>query len=347
MKIALITDAWFPQINGVVTTLRNVCEQLREFGHQVEMCTPDQFRNWPCPGYPEIRLALGCGRRLSKRLDALQPDAIHICTEGPLGCAARTYCRRRGISYTTSFHTRFAEYLEMRSGIPASWTYCFLRWFHSSSDKVMAATPSLVEELRKRGFQSPVLWSRGVNTDIFKPRDKGFLDGARPICLYAGRVAVEKNIEAFLRLDLPGTIYIVGDGPQRSGLEAKYPEVRFAGYHVGEDLAHHIAAADVFVFPSLTDTFGLVMLEALACGVPVAAFPVQGPADVILSDKVGCLNQDLRQAVLEALKLSGKDCRAYSLAYAWEKCARQFEGHLVRIVRSPQPRAIVWWRRYS
>lgn len=347
MKIALITDAWHPQINGVVTTLRNVCEQLRHLGHQVETFTPDQFRSWPCPGYAEIRLALGCGRKLHARLDEFQPDAIHIATEGPLGWAARRYCRGRGIPYTSSFHTRFAEYVELRSGIPAAWIYRLLRWFHAGSTKVMAATPALVEELQQRGFKNPVLWSRGVDTGMFQPREKGFLAGERPIYLYAGRVAVEKNIEAFLKLDLPGTKYVVGDGPQRAELEARYPEVRFAGYHVGEDLAQHIAAADVFVFPSLTDTFGLVMLEALACGVPVAAFPVQGPLDVILSDKVGCLDQDLHAAALKALTLAPADCRSYSLPYAWENCARQFEGHLARINRSPQPRAVTWWRRCS
>jgi glycosyltransferase involved in cell wall biosynthesis len=340
LKLALITDAWHPQINGVVTTLRTTCEQLRAAGHTVETLTPDQFRNWPCPSYPEIRLALGCGRKLRARLDALRPDAIHIATEGPLGLAARNYCKRRGLPYTTSFHTRFAEYIQLRTRLPLSWSYAFLRWFHNSGERTLAATPALREELKARGFRNPVLWSRGVDTELFRPRDKDFLPGARPAMLYTGRVALEKNIEAFLGLDRPGTKYVVGDGPQRQELERKYPEVRFVGYKHGEELARHIAAADVFVFPSLTDTFGLVMLEALACGVPVAAFPVQGPRDVILSDRVGCLNADLNYAIDTALALGPKDCREYALRYSWRDCARLFESYLALLWReSPPPLA--------
>jgi glycosyltransferase involved in cell wall biosynthesis len=277
MKIALISDAWSPQINGVVTTLQTTCERLRGKGHSVETITPDQFRTWPCPSYPEIRLAFGCGPKLRARLDDFQPDAIHIATEAPLGLAARAYCKRRNLPFTTSFHTRFAEYVQMRTGLPLSWGYAFLRWFHNGGERMMTATPGLVEELKSRGFKNPVLWARGVDTELFRPRDRDFLDVPRPVLLYTGRVAVEKNIEAFLRLKTPGTKVVVGDGPQREELERKYPAVRFVGYKHGEELARHMAAADVFVFPSLTDTFGLVMLEALACGVPVAAFPVQGP----------------------------------------------------------------------
>lgn len=347
MKIALITDAWRPQINGVVTTLQKTCEHLRKAGHEVETFTPDQFANWPCPGYTEIRLALGCGRKLRQRLDEFQPEAVHIATEGPLGLAARRYCRDRGLPYTTSFHTRFAEYTNLRFKLPLSWGYAFLRWFHSGSERVMVATPALIDELRQRGFKNLVLWSRGVETGLFRPRDKDFLDAPRPIFLYTGRVAIEKNLEAFLALDLPGTQYIVGDGPQREELAQKYPKARFVGYKLGEELAQHMAAADVFVFPSLTDTFGLVLLEALSCGVPVAAFPVRGPIDVVLDHKVGCLDEDLRKAALNALKLSPEDCREYALGYAWQNCVRQFEGHLAPIGDRSAARPVAWWRRYS
>lgn len=347
MKIALITDAWRPQINGVVTTLQKTCEYLRKAGHIVETFTPDQFANWPCPGYSEIRLALGCGPKLRKRLEQFQPDAIHIATEGPLGLATRRYCQSRRLPYTSAFHTRFAEYVHLRFKFPLSWGYALLRWFHSGSERVMVATPTLIDELRRRGFNNPVLWSRGVETDLFRPQEKAFLPEERPVFLYAGRVAIEKNLEAFLSLDLPGTKYVVGDGPQRIELEKKYPEVRFVGFRLGEDLARHIAAADVFVFPSLTDTFGLVLLEALSCGVPVAAFPVTGPLDVILDPKAGCLDENLRLAALDALKLDPKDCREYALGYAWQHCARQFESHLAPIPEQPKERPSPWWQRYS
>ena len=346
MKLALITDAWRPQVNGVVTTLQRTAQELRQLGHSVDVFTPDQFRSWPCPGYSEIRLALGCGRSVRKRLDALQPDAVHIATEGPLGLAARHWCVSRGMPFTTSFHTRFAEYVNLRTGIPLAWGYRLLRWFHSRSERVMVATPALMEELRERRFRTSVLWSRGVDVELFRPGDKSFLPDPRPISLYVGRVAVEKNIEAFLQLDVPGTKYVVGDGPQRPELERRYPAVRFVGYKMGEELARHVAAADVFVFPSRTDTFGLVLLEALACGVPVAAYPVQGPRDVILSDRVGCLNDDLAFAIAEALKLDPAACRAYATNYSWQRCARQFEANLVPVSRV-SVRPVAWWQRSS
>ena len=333
MKLALITDAWTPQINGVVTTLKSITECLRNQGHIVETITPDQFRNWPCPTYPEIRLALGASKAVKKRLDLINPDAIHIATEGPLGLAARAYCKSRGLPFTTSFHTLFAEYVNVRTGIPLSWGYAFLRWFHNAGKRSMMATPGLVQQLSERGLTNPVLWSRGVDTELFTPRDKGFLKGPGPKLMYVGRVAVEKNLEAFLGLSVEGVKYVVGDGPQRVELEAKYPETIFVGFKQGEELAKHVAAADVFVFPSLTDTFGLLMLEALASGVPVAAFPVQGPKDVILSEKVGCLNEDLSQAIKVALTLSSEDCRNYALTYSWDDCARRFEHNLAPISR--------------
>jgi len=334
LKLALITDAWRPQINGVVTTLSTVTECLKGFGHTVETFTPDQFQNWPCPTYPEIRLALGCRRRLHERLEAFNPDAIHIATEGPLGLAARRYCLKRGLPFTTSFHTLFAEYVNVRTGIPLAWGYRFLSWFHNAGERAMTATPGLVDQLRQRGFQTPALWSRGVDTDLFCPRERDRLTGPAPRLLYVGRVAVEKNIEAFLALDVPGTKYVIGDGPQRAELELKYPAAVFLGYRQGEELARHVTSADVFVFPSRTDTFGLVMLEALACGVPVAAYPVQGPRDVILSEQVGCLDEDLAKAVTTALTLDRDACRQYALGYTWERCARLFESHLALIPRT-------------
>lgn len=336
MRLALVSDAWRPQINGVVTTLSKTCQVLRELGHTVETITPDRFSTWPCPTYPEIRLAMGCGSRLSRLLDDFQPEAMHIATEGPLGLAARSYCRRQGLPYTTSFHTRFPEYVHMRFKVPLSWSYALLRWFHGGSHRVMVATPSLVEELTGRGFQNMVLWSRGVDTETFKPGSKDFIQDSRPIFLYAGRVAVEKSIEDFLAADLPGTKYVVGDGPQRVLLEQKYPDVRFVGYKTGPELASYIAASDVFVFPSRTDTFGLVVLEALACGVPVAAYPVQGPKDVLTDPKVACLSEDLRQAATDALKLDPEDCRRFALRFTWERCATQFLGHLAPIPARPK-----------
>ena len=305
--------------------------RLQAFGHEVRTFTPDQFRNWPCPTYPEIRLALGCGPSLFRQLKDFQPDAIHIATEGPLGLSARRFCRVHELPFTTSFHTLFAEYIHVRTGLPLSWGYRFLAWFHNAGTRVMAATPGLVDQLRGHGLTNPVLWSRGVDTDLFRPSEKQLLCRSGPRLVYVGRVAIEKNIEDFLKLDTRGTKYIIGDGPQRKELERKYPSAIFLGYKFGEDLARHLASADVFVFPSRTDTFGLVMLEALACGVPVAAYPVQGPKDVILSERVGCLDEDLGKAVAHALTLDRGDCRAYAMEYNWDGCARLFENNLAPI----------------
>ena len=305
------------------------------------------MRPLPCPDYPEIRLALGSGRKLRKLLDAFEPDAVHIATEGPLGLAGRSWCLKNKFPYTTSFHTRFAEYVNLRTGLPLSWGYALLRWFHAPSERVMVATPTLMEELKSKGFRNDlVIWSRGVDTELFRPRDKSFLSDPRPIQLYVGRVAIEKNITAFLDMNVPGTKFVVGDWPQRQELERKYPHVRFVGYKLGDELAQHVAAADVFVFPSRTDTFGLVLLEALSCGVPVAAYPVQGPKDVILSDKVGSLQEDLTEATKAALTLNPDDCRNYAAKYSWENCARQFEGHLAPITRT-LARPVAWWQRSS
>lgn len=333
MKLALISDAWRPQVNGVVTTLSRICEGVRQRGHQVEAFTPDRYRNWPCPGYPEIRLALGCGFALPGQLDAYMPDAIHIATEGPLGMAARRYCLRRGLPFTTSFHTRFAEYVNLRTRLPLSWGYAVLRWFHRPSVRVMAPTPTQVSDLGAQGFRNLVLWSRGVDTELFALRGKGRIEDARPVFMYVGRLAVEKGVDEFLALDLPGSKYVVGDGPSRTELEKRHPEAHFVGYRTGVDLAETLSAADVFVFPSRTDTFGLVMLEALAAGVPVAAYPVPGPQDVITSSAVGCLDEDLRAAALRALELSGQDCRAFAQAFTWDRCVEQFIDYLAPISR--------------
>lgn len=328
MKIALITDAWHPQINGVVTTLSTIASQLKARGHDVALITPDQFRNWPCPTYPEIRLALFSRRGVWQRLNQFNPDAIHIATEGPLGFAARQYCLKHHRPFTTSFHTLFAEYVHLRTGIPLSLGYRFLAWFHNAASRTMVATPTLIEQLKTRGFERPVLWSRGVDTEQFQPYPRGKLKGNAPKRLYVGRVAVEKNIEAFLQMEGPGTQFVIGDGPQRQALQSRYPETVFLGYKTGVDLAEHMADADVFVFPSRTDTFGLVMLEALACGVPVAAYPVQGPIDVISDPAVGALDEDLAVAVQSALTKRRKACRDYAINYSWARCAELFESHL-------------------
>jgi glycosyltransferase involved in cell wall biosynthesis len=328
MRILMVTDAWAPQINGVVRTLTRTCQELDALGHEVRVVSPDLFANLPCPTYPEIRLAVLPARRLALMIDAFQPCAIHMATEGPLGQAARRYCIKRGLPFTTAYHTRFPEYIHARTGIPVSATYSLMRRFHGRSSGVMVATGSLERELTARGFKNLKRWSRGVDTELFRPRDKNLLDLPRPIHLYVGRVAVEKNIEDFLKLDLPGTKLVVGDGPQLPVLRRKYPAVRFAGAKVGEELAAHYAAADLFVFPSRTDTFGLVLLEALASGVPIAAYPVPGPLDIVDGTGVGVLDEDLARATRRALEIPGELCRALALQYTWSKSAEQFIENL-------------------
>jgi glycosyltransferase involved in cell wall biosynthesis len=328
MKLAVVSDAWYPQINGVVKTLSYTREELIRLGHAVEMITPDGFRTIPCPTYPEIRLSLLPGRAVARRLEAFAPDAVHISTEGPLGLAARAWCVRSDFPFTTTFHTQFPEYVQLRTRFPLGVSYAFMRWFHNAGRCTMVATRTLRERLDGRGFTHLGLWSRGVDTELFRPRDKTVHREARPVFLYMGRVAVEKNIEAFLGLDLPGTLIVIGDGPDLDMLKRRYPAVRFLGHKTGEDLARHVAAADVFVFPSLTDTFGLVLIEALACGVPVAAFPVQGPIDVIDNGVTGVLDEDLRAAALKALALDPAACRAAALRYTWAACTRQFLAHV-------------------
>lgn len=328
MRVLIVTDAWLPQINGVVRTLRATSEQLRRAGHEVHLLTPEGFTSIPCPTYPEIRLALAGPGAVARVVERFLPCAIHIATEGPLGLAARRFCLRRGLPFTTAFHTRFPEYVEARFGIPADRTYRLVRWFHRHSRAVMAPTPTVRQNLIDRGFRNVRLWGRGVDTDLFKPGPAAAVPGDRPVLLYVGRIAVEKNVRAFLRLSHPGTKLVVGDGPMLGRLRAEFPGVHFVGARHGEDLVSYYNAADVMVFPSRTDTFGLVMLEALACGVPVAALPVMGPKDVITDPRVGCLDDDLEAAVAKALTLNPADCRAFAETRSWAACAETFRSLL-------------------
>jgi glycosyltransferase involved in cell wall biosynthesis len=328
VKIAIVTDAWRPQTNGVVQTLSTTAQTLGACGHEVLVVEPNQFRTFACPTYPEIRLAWFPYRRLSQLLREFGPDCIHVATEGTLGMAARSWCVRNRFPFTTSYHTQFPEYVRARAPIPLALSYAHLRRFHSAAARMMVATPTLQKQLEARGFRNIVRWTRGVDVQLFKPGDKKFLDLPRPIFVYVGRVAVEKNIEAFLALDLPGTTLVIGDGPARRSLQVEFPTAHFVGYKFGAELAAHLAAADVFVFPSRTDTFGLVLLEALACGVPVAAYPVTGPIDVIENGTTGVLDEDLRAAALAALKLDPAKCHAFALAHTWEAATKQFLANL-------------------
>ncbi len=327
-KIAIVTDAWHPQINGVVTTLSQMRSQLQLAGHQVLVVNPQEFRSIPCPTYPEIRLSLVSPSRLYRTLAKFAPHAVHIATEGPLGWLARSICRRRNFHFTTSYHTRFPEYLRLRAPIPLCLSYAVVRAFHRPAARVMVATEALQLELAKRRFANLVHWSRGVDTDLFRPRDKSYLQLPRPVYLFVGRVAVEKNLEALLRLHLPGTVVVVGDGPAKQALAETYPRTRFVGYRRGEELARYLAAADVFVFPSRTDTFGVAMLEAMACGVPVAAYPVTGPINVVRNGVNGWLDEDLAKAITRALAISPESCRNSALKYSWQASSRQFFNNL-------------------
>jgi glycosyltransferase involved in cell wall biosynthesis len=331
LRLAIVTDAWLPQVNGVVRTLGNTIREIEAAGHQVTVVSPAEFRTIPCPTYPEIRLALFAGRAVRRRLDALDPDAVHVSTEGPLGLAARNWCVRRGRPFTTAYHTQFPEYVRARAPIPLSVGYAAVRWFHGRATRTLVTTSSMQRQLESRGLRNLHLWGRGVDTDLFRPRGKDFLDLPRPIWLYFGRVAVEKGIGDFLDLELPGTKLVVGDGPACEDLRRRYPQAVFAGYRHGEDLAAHISASDVFVFPSRTDTFGLVLLEAMACGVPVAAYPVTGPIDVVRDGVTGILSEDLRAAALGALQLDPAACRAHALAHSWESSTRQFLSALAPV----------------
>ena len=329
MKVLIVTDAWHPQINGVVRSLTEIGNQAEQLGFAVEYLTPEGFPSVAMPGYPEIRLALAMPSQITERIEAIAPDFIHIATEGPLGILARRYCMKRSRKFTTSYHTRFPEYLSARLPVPSWPLAALMQRFHSTSAGTMVSTQTLEDDLAAQGYRNLVRWSRGVDADLFHPGKAQRLPFARPIFLYAGRVAVEKNLEAFLSLDLPGSKVIAGDGPARAALEAQFPDVHFLGAHQGEALAEIYASADAFVFPSLTDTFGVVLLEALASGVPIAAFPVAGPRDVIGNSKAGVLNSDLRRAATAALAIPRDLCRKYALQFSWRESARQFFGNVL------------------
>jgi glycosyltransferase involved in cell wall biosynthesis len=328
MRILIATDAWHPQVNGVVRTLTSLARSASALGAEIEFLTPNGFPSMAVPTYPGLRIALPNRREIARRIEAASPDAIHVATEGPVGWAVRAYCRRRKLAFTTSYTTRFPEYIAVRSIVPASMSYAVLRHFHAAAAMTMVATSSLRQELGARGFKRLGTWTRGVDTDLFTPDGASELDLPRPIFMTVGRVAVEKNLEAFLSLNLPGSKVVIGDGPQKAVLERRYPKARFLGEKTGHELSSHFAAADVFVFPSLTDTFGVVQLEALACGTPVAAFPVTGPLDVIADHPVGALDMDLRSACIRALRMSRETCRRFALERSWENSARQFIGNL-------------------
>jgi glycosyltransferase involved in cell wall biosynthesis len=329
MRILVVTDAWFPQTNGVVNTLAQTAAWLGRFGHEVRLVTPQAFASFPCPTYPEIRICWFPYRRVARIIAGFRPQAIHIATEGPLGLAARRYCLRHELRFTTSYHTQFPEYLKLRFPIPLWVTYRALRWFHGAAARCMVSTDTVSTELQRRGFANLARWRRGVDTERFRPRDKQFLDLPRPIAAYIGRIAVEKNVEAFLNMPWRGAKLVIGDGPERARLQALHPDAVFVGFHYGDELAARLAAADILVFPSRTDTFGLVNLEAMACGVPVAAYPVQGPRDVIRDGVTGALDEDLGRAAARALTLDPADCRAYALRSGWDTITREFEANLV------------------
>lgn len=333
MRILIVTDAWFPQVNGVVRTLSTVAGELESQGYKLSFVTPDQFPNLPCPTYPEIRLAIAPFGRLRRLADDFAPEAIHIATEGPLGWAARRYCLHRRLPFTTSFHTRFPEYVHARARVPVTWSYGVMRRFHSAARRTMVATQTLRDVLQRRGFGDTAIWSRGVNLSLFRPRAKRSTELPRPLWLYVGRVAVEKSIEDFVKLELPGSKVVVGDGPEMSALKRRYPEVHFRGAKQGESLAAEYSDADVFVFPSRTDTFGNVVLEALASGVPVAAYPVPGPKDIIAGQPVGVLDEDLARAARTALGIRPELCRAFAETFSWRASADQFVSALAPITR--------------
>ncbi len=350
MRLLLATDAWEPQVNGVVRTLTRTIAELRDMGHEVAVVSPDQFKSIPLPTYAEIRLAIGAYGPTQETFKSFEPEAIHIATEGPIGLAARRICLEWKLPFTTSYHTRFPEYISARFPVPLAAGYAFMRWFHGPSGRIMVATPTMRRELEDHGFRNISYWSRGVDLELFNPKAPSdpdvFAGLPRPIFLNVGRVAVEKNIEAFARLDLPGSKVVVGDGPQRAELEARYPEVKFLGAKFGAELAAHFACADVFVFPSLTDTFGLVILEAMAAGTPVAAFSAPGPVDIIPDSGAGVLapgrKDGLAEAAIACLGLDRRAVRAFAERHSWRSCSEEF---LHNLQPYPEPEKTRFWRR--
>lgn len=340
LRIAVVTDAWYPQPNGVVRVMGTVVERLKRLGHEVQVVSPNLFRTMACPTYPEIRLSLFPARQVTRLLEEFRPDAIHLATEGPLGSAARRYCLKRGLPFTTAYHSKFPEYIHARAPfLPLDLLYSGIRRFHAPSSRVMVPSHSVYDELTARGFTNVTPWSHGVDTEVFKPGPAMAVNLPRPIFMFLGRVTVEKNLPAFLDLKLPGSKIVVGSGPARESLMKRYPETPFFIANGDAELAMYYNAADAFVFPSLTDTFGLVMLEALACGVPVAAFPVTGPKDVIGSSGVGILDRDLAKAAVAALDLDKQKCREHALTFSWDAVVSEFLDYLEPIPGTPAHRA--------
>lgn len=333
MRIAIATDAWAPQVNGVVRTLQAVRGELEAMGHEVLVLSPDLFGSIPCPSYPEIRLAVTGLGRVGRMLADFAPDAVHLSTEGPVCLAARRWCQRRGLPFTTAYHTQFPDYVAKRTGVNARWVWRYIRWFHAPAEAILVSTPSIARTLTAQGLGRVRPWGRGVDLRLFSPSQRAdpmIAALPRPVQLYVGRVAPEKNIEAFLHSGHPGSKVVVGEGPQRAGLAARFHDAHFLGPRSGADLAAAYAAADVFVFPSRTDTFGLVMIEAMACGAPVAAYPVNGPQD-ILTDKVGAMDEDLDIAIGAALRLSRSACTDYAATFSWTASAEQFLAGLAPV----------------
>lgn len=328
MKIVIVTDAWEPQVNGVINTLKHTARVVESKGHEVRFITPQFFKTMPTPTYPEIRLSLFPYRKLAKMIDEFRPHVVHIATEGPLGLAARRYCKKHKLRFTTAYHTQFPEYIRLRAPIPLSFSYAFMRWFHGGAVYTLVPTQSMREHLNRWRLKNLKVWTRGVDTDLFSQGNKKFLNTERPVFMYIGRVAVEKNILAFLELELPGSKYVVGGGPQLQELQEKFPDVTFTGYIDNHLLSRHLGAADVFVFPSKTDTFGLVLLEANASGLPIAAYPVPGPKDVVIQGLNGYLSEDLKEACLKALELSPDNCRQVAEQYSWEQVGEQLLSYL-------------------
>lgn len=339
MRILMVTDAWRPQVNGVVHTLERLTEALKPFDVELDFLTPNLFRTLPMPTYPDIRLALTTPGHVARMIDAAKADHIHIVTEGPLGIMARRHCRKVGRPFTTSYHTRFPEYLSARLPVPESWAYNWLRDFHNSGQGTLVATQSLADDLAARGFNKLRPWTRGVDTDHFRPDKRKETGFPRPVFLCVGRVAIEKNLTAFLDLDLPGSKVIVGEGPELAKLKARYPNAHFLGHRPNDELAEIYASADVFVFPSRTDTFGNVIIEALASGTPVAAYPVTGPIDIVGDGIGGAVSNDLGEAAMKALHVDRAEARQRALRYSWQACAEMFLDVVDEALGMPSKRA--------